>query len=230
MKAVFWVVDLYLNLEKKVDKKGDEIMLELETNEGLEPKNSNEKSENSPFILSKKILIDMDPLKQSERKETAILHCDTVYNPKNCFHFELHWLSCNSKLIQNMLSNWQRVGEKNGLKLVECYQEQPILSSESNPFQSLISIKISIPPPKNGKVSDLWFKMELLTHHGFILDMESDQNFNTNEIMYSYKKSSYKNSQFVHRSGIAFIQLSDLKDEFLWSNNKLLLSHVGKYA
>ena len=36
-----------------------------------------------PVELSRRIDIDMDPLKKSSRKETALLHYNTIHNPKN---------------------------------------------------------------------------------------------------------------------------------------------------
>jgi hypothetical protein len=36
-----------------------------------------------PVELSRKIDIDMDPLKKSPRKEMASLHYNTIHNPKN---------------------------------------------------------------------------------------------------------------------------------------------------
>ena len=45
-----------------------------------------------PIELSKKIIIDLDPQQKSIRKEMALVHYDTIHNPKNCFHLQLHWL------------------------------------------------------------------------------------------------------------------------------------------
>ena len=64
--------------------------------------------------LSRKIVIDLDPQLKSYRSELAILHYDTVYNPKNCYHFQMHWLVCTARLVEDLLLSWTRVAEKVG--------------------------------------------------------------------------------------------------------------------
>lgn len=67
-----------------------------------------------PIQMTKSFVADIDPNRRSNRRETAILHYDTVYNPVNCYHFQLHWLVCTAKLIQDMLTSWSRMAEKCG--------------------------------------------------------------------------------------------------------------------
>lgn len=72
------------------------------------------------FQAVKQIPIDMDPHKKSSRPEIALLHYDTTHNTKNCYHFQLHWLVCTARLVEDMLHLWSRNAEKCGFKLVEC--------------------------------------------------------------------------------------------------------------
>ncbi|RKO93162.1 hypothetical protein BDK51DRAFT_18831, partial [Blyttiomyces helicus] len=74
--------------------------------------------------LSRREVIDLDPQRKSPRREMALLHYDTVHNPRNCYHFQLHWLVCTARLIEDLLQSWARVAEKCGLKLVEAPVEQ----------------------------------------------------------------------------------------------------------
>lgn len=188
--------------------------------------------------LSRRLVIEMDPQQKSTRREIAILHYDTVHNPQNCYHFQLHWLVCTAKLIEDMLSSWTRVAEKCGLRLVEAPIEQAKPFADDNPFQSVVSIQLSLPPPSlaelkasNGgnapNISNLWFEMELVKHHGFVLDEESEKLFPTDCVRYSYKKPPYKYIQYVHRSGVAFIQILESGGGFRWVNNRLLLTSAA---
>ncbi|KAG0256174.1 vacuolar membrane-associated protein iml1 [Actinomortierella ambigua] len=205
--------------------------------------------------MSRTIIIDVDPNKRSDRRETAVLHYDLAHNVKHCYHFQLHWLGCTARLIEDMLQTWGRTAERCGLKLVEAPMEQESGDNPTNPFECPIPIKLALKhPPTKGfykpvstssaasthttggedaqdepvQVPKYHFLTELVKMHGFILDMESDELYPPmNQMSYSYKRSNFKNLQYVHRSGVAFIQVCcDGPFEFLWANNRLLTSHV----
>ncbi|KAF9132271.1 vacuolar membrane-associated protein iml1 [Mortierella sp. 14UC] len=193
--------------------------------------------------MSKTITIDVDPNKRSERRENAILHYDLAHNIKHCYHFQLHWLGCTARLIEDMLQSWGRTAERCGLRLIEAPIEQDSQGRAFNPFESPVPIKLALrPPPTKGffkpasqldpltepvQVPKLHFLTELVKSHGFILDMESDELYPpAAQLNYSYKRAPYKNIQYVHRTGVAFIQISyNGPHEFLWVNNRLLTSH-----
>lgn len=193
--------------------------------------------------MSKTITLDVDPNKRSERRETAILHYDLAHNIKHCYHFQLHWLGCTARLIEDMLQSWGRTAERCGLRLIEAPIEQDSQGRAFNPFESPVPIKLALrPPPTKGffkpassldpltepvQVPKLHFLTELVKSHGFILDMESDELYPpAAQLNYSYKRAPYKNIQYVHRSGVAFIQISyNGPHEFFWVNNRLLTSH-----
>jgi hypothetical protein len=67
--------------------------------------------------MSHSILINLDPHKKSDRRETAFLHFDAAHNTTNGFHFQLDWLG-TSRLVEDLLTSWQRNMQKYGLKLV----------------------------------------------------------------------------------------------------------------
>eukprot|EP00833_Pecoramyces_ruminatium_P015698 jgi/Orpsp1_1/1189730/evm.model.d7180000074061.1 len=100
-----------------------------------------------PFKLSQSLMIDVDPLQKSNRCEVATLHYDTVYNPMNCYHFQLHWLVCTARLIEDQLTSWSRFAERCGFKLVEAPYQQIQQYSNANPFQSVTVIKLALLPP-----------------------------------------------------------------------------------
>lgn len=67
--------------------------------------------------MSYSILINLDPHRKSDRRETAFLHFDAAHNTTNGFHFQLNWLG-TSRLVEDLLATWQRNLQKYGLKLV----------------------------------------------------------------------------------------------------------------
>ncbi|KAG0353832.1 vacuolar membrane-associated protein iml1 [Podila minutissima] len=194
--------------------------------------------------MSKTITLDVDPNKRSDRRETAVLHYDLAHNIKHCYHFQLHWLGCTARLIEDMLQSWGRVADKCGLRLIEAPIKQDSQGRAFNPFEAPVPIKLALRPPATKgffkpasqldpltepvQVPKLHFFTELVKLHGFILDMESDELYPpANQLKYSYRRAPYKNIQYVHRSGVAFIQISHNGPyEFLWVNNRLLTSHA----
>lgn len=181
--------------------------------------------------LSRKIEINVDPQGKSQRDEWAIIHYDTTHNPRNCYHFHLHWLVCTSRLVEDLIQYWTRSAEKFGLKLVEAPLEQAKLDAiDSNPFHSSVHIKLAVDPPsidkeslsyKTIEIPESYFEIELIKHFDFLLDVEADHMFPQNAVNYSFYRPPYKYTQYIHRSGTAFIQLLP-KDGFLWTNNRLV--------
>ncbi|CAG8443688.1 7242_t:CDS:2 [Scutellospora calospora] len=186
-----------------------------------------------PIELTKAMQIDIDPLKKSDRRETATLHYDLLFNPDNCYHFQLHWLGCTARLIEELLQKWSGNADRYGLKLVEVPVEQAMSMTDNNPFQSPTLIKLSVPPPSLDSLGKklhpainqhLYFEKQLIKHFKFILDVEADDVFPKEvKIKYSYNKTPYKYSQYIHRSGVAFIQICD--EGYLWVNNRLFTTH-----
>lgn len=98
--------------------------------------------------LSRKIVIDLDLQRRSYRKEWAFLHYSTIHNPRNCYHFQLHWLVCTTRLVEDMLQSWSRTAQRCGLKLIEAPVEQGRVDNvNDNPFQCPIKIGLAVSPP-----------------------------------------------------------------------------------
>ncbi|KAI9335535.1 hypothetical protein BDR26DRAFT_1009283 [Obelidium mucronatum] len=204
-----------------------------------------------PIELSKRLVIDMDPHKKSTRNEMAILHYDTIHNTRNCYHFQLHWLVCTPRLIEDLLQSWARAAERNGFKFVEAPIDQARVSSNDSPFQSVIPIPVAYYPSSSTHfeldlgnnnhpevrpddeasltVLHATFLCEIARRNGFILDVEADHSFDEGTVSYSFSKPRYENTQFVHRTGAAFIQVvpSGKGKGFLWVNNRLFLAAQG---
>lgn len=192
------------------------------------------------FAMSQSMIIDVDPYKKSDRRETAILHYDTIHNPNNCYHFQLNWLGCTAQLVQDLLQNWSRQAERCGLKLVEGSVDQAYEDSENdNPFQCPVPISMAVPPPSVDELCYMskiqvpaqFYEIALVRHLGFVLDVEADINFDRAkhegiDLEYSYIKEVYKYDQYIHQSGVAFVQIRPEKWGFFWVNNRLYTNHT----
>lgn len=130
------------------------------------------------------------------------------------------------------------MAEKCGLKLVEAPVEQTNHTLEENPFQSVINIPLLLKVPSceqariefddaNFDVPNQWFESEILKQFDFILDIEADAFIDPESIVYSYSRTTYKYTQFIHKSGSAFIQIRDDNLGFNWIVNHLLVSSSG---
>jgi DEP domain-containing protein 5 len=124
-----------------------------------------------------------------------------------------------------MLKSWQSRIDKYGLKLVEAYVDEISLVSSRNPFQSYYPIPIAIPPPDNQSISSKphFFECAILTKKfGFVLDIEASSRYPLHiDVYYSYRRSPFQYSQFVHRSGIAFVQVIGGSDGYRFLTNRL---------
>ncbi|KAI0692639.1 hypothetical protein C8T65DRAFT_72808 [Cerioporus squamosus] len=184
------------------------------------------------LILSQSLVVDVDPKKQSDQAESVILHHDIIHNPATCFHFELHWIGTTARLIDDLLRQWSRTIERYGLKLVEAYVDQISDIREKNAFQSCFPIPLAVPPPSlsdvgrrlpEGVEAMHYFESALLRKWGFVLDIEGAGHYNDQvDVDYSYRRSQYKYSQWVHRSGVAFVQVLGGSQGFLFLTNRLM--------
>ncbi|TFY54929.1 hypothetical protein EVG20_g9506 [Dentipellis fragilis] len=176
------------------------------------------------LILSQSMVIDIDPNKKSDQAESLILHHDIMHNPATVFHFELHWIGTTARCIEDTLRQWSRTIERYGLKLVEAYVTQISDIASRNPFQSCFPVCLAIPPPvvldiarrvPEGTQADQYFEYALLRRFNFVLDIEAAP-------------------AFVHRSGVAFVQVLGGAEGFLFLTNRLMgpgrmgTSPVGK--
>ncbi|TBU46873.1 hypothetical protein BD309DRAFT_562741 [Dichomitus squalens] len=184
------------------------------------------------LLLSQSAIIDADPKKQSDQAETVILHHDIIHNPATCFHFELHWIGTTARCIDDLLRQWSRTIERYGLKLVEAYVDQICDIREKNAFQSCFPIPLAVPPPQlddvgrhipDGAQAKHYFEYALLRKWGFVLDIEgADQYPDQVDVDYSYRRSHFRYSQWVHRSGVAFVQVLGGRQGFLFLTNRLM--------
>ncbi|RUS15805.1 hypothetical protein BC937DRAFT_91975 [Endogone sp. FLAS-F59071] len=215
-----------LKIEPMTELKSDQPMIELKNDLPRE------------FEMSKMMIIDLDEKKRSNRRETAILHYDAVHNARNCYHFQINWLGCTSQLINELLHSWSGKAERCGLKLVEASVDQAYAETENdNPFQCPVPIKLALSPPDiraslqelhpQFEVPYLYFETELVKYHKFVLDVEADGRYPKGvDLKYTYTKTEYRYDQYVHISGVSFIQIAPSGEGFFWVNNRLFTSHT----
>ncbi|KAH9966550.1 hypothetical protein BC827DRAFT_1124900 [Russula dissimulans] len=195
---------------------------------------ANVKKPKKQIILSQSMVIDMDPNKKSDRAEPVILHHDLIHNPATIFHFELHWIGTAARCIEDMLRVWTRTIERYGLTLVEAYVSQISAIADRNPFQSCFPVRLAVQPPvvldierrvpehRQGEAVR-YFEYALLRRFGFVLDIEATNSYAAHvDAVYSYRRAPFAYSQFVHRSGVAFVQVLGGSQGFLFLTNRLM--------
>lgn len=77
------------------------------------------------------------------------------------------------------------------------------------------------------KIPKEWFERELVKSFSFIMDTESDSNFPPNSRGFSYQRKIWPYTQYVHRSGVSFLQILPEAKGFLWVNNRLHLANTA---
>ena len=161
-----------------------------------------------------------------------MLHHDIIHNASTCFHFELQWIGTTARCIDDILRQWSRAIEKYGLRLVEAYVTQISDIQDQNPFQSCFPVPLALEPPTvrdlQSKVNEgtqvaHYFESALLRQLGYVLDIEAQSSYSDQvEVIYSYRRAPFKHSQWVHRSGVAFVQIIGGREGFLFLTNRLL--------
>ncbi|KAI0323325.1 hypothetical protein GY45DRAFT_1236384, partial [Cubamyces sp. BRFM 1775] len=74
-----------------------------------------------------------------------------------------------------------------------------------------------------GSQATHYFESALLRKWGFVLDIEAASHYpNQINVVYSYRRSPFKYSQWVHRSGVAFIQVLGGSQGYLFLTNRLM--------
>ncbi|KAJ7766620.1 hypothetical protein B0H16DRAFT_1309369 [Mycena metata] len=196
------------------------------------PRNFSPRQNKKRLILSQSMVIDIDPAKRSDQAESVILHHDVIHNPGTVFHFELQWIGSTARCIEDQLRQWNRTIERYGLKLVEAYVTQISDIRERNAFQSCFPLRLVVPPPvvpdlekrvPAGTHTAQYFEYALLRRFNFIVDIEAADLYPPQvDVIYSYRRSPFKYSQFVHRSGVAFVQVLGGDKGFLFLTNRLM--------
>ncbi|KAF3903021.1 hypothetical protein ABW20_dc0110140 [Dactylellina cionopaga] len=181
--------------------------------------------------LSKVMKYNIDPGKKSYRPEIVNLHYDRVHNPENCYHIRIEWLNVTAKLIEDALTTWAKTVQRYGLKLVEAPIDEICAISVSDPFRSPTVARLCIQPPNHfgidnsttsfaNTLHDFFLYHEaILKKFNFVLDLESSKNFPQDvEVTYSWGTPNYRYTQYIHRSGVLFAQITDLGDFLLLAN------------
>lgn len=161
-----------------------------------------------------------------------MLHHDLIHNPATVFHFELQWIGTTARYIEDQLRQWSKLIERYGLRLVEAYVTQISDVRDRNAFQSCFPLRLVVPPPivpdlrervPEGTQTTKYFEYALLRKFDFIVDVEAEEMYPEHvDVIYSYRRSPFKYSQFVHRTGVAFVQVLGGARGFLFLTNRLM--------
>ncbi|ODQ61550.1 hypothetical protein WICANDRAFT_75759 [Wickerhamomyces anomalus NRRL Y-366-8] len=187
------------------------------------------------YVLSKSLKFDIDPNRNSYKREIVTVHYDTVHNPNHCFHVRLEWLTATPKLVDDVINGWSRMCDRYGLKLVETPWNELCEIPRLSPFHSFVDIKLAINPWEKNEFYDqeiiekhrFFYHIYLLEFSGFLLDNRASlffQNEDDLEVLYSWGKPSFKYAQYIHRTGAYIAEIRDTGDLFLAPNN----SHISR--
>lgn len=219
-----------------------------------EPEPPNERQLSGPkrkILLSKAMKYNVDPKNLSYRPEIITLHYDRLHNPDNCYHIRIDWMNVTCKLIEDAITSWARTVDRYGLSLVEAPIEEIASIPLRNPLRSPSIIKPCLPPPQTSisslmtadatasadmsasfsaavtKPDPLYYHKAILRKQGFVLDSEAARNFPADvEVLFSWGRPAYRYSQYIHRSGVVFAQITD-DGQFLLMANRLYHQRAG---
>ena len=190
--------------------------------------------------LSKVMKYDVDHRKKSYRPELIDLHYELIHNPDNCYHIRVDWINVTAKLIEDTLVSWATTADRYGLKLVEVPIDEISSIVDSQPLRSpgIVKLPIAVPESQPQQYFDAgslgpqsrpdhhFYHKAILKKFGFVLDMEAARNFPSDvDVTYSWGKPKYRFSQYIHRSGVLLIQITE-RDEFLLLANHLYSNRV----
>jgi len=150
---------------------------------------------------------------------------EMVVNPSLCYHIRLEWINVTARLLQQAVAFWSRTTAHYGLLLVEGPLDEISSVNVKDPFRDALLI------PLSNKLyqGNLRFHLFILQLFNFVLDQESKSLFKDQGVARALPRA-YKYSQYVHQSGVAFVQVTG--NEFMWLSNRMYVSRrdVNGYA
>lgn len=186
-------------------------------------------------MLSKCMRYDVDHRKRSYRPERINLHYDRLHNPDNCYHIRIDWMSVTAKLIEDAVKQWAATAASHGLRLVEVPIAEACSITDQSPFRRPYAVKLALPPPNQRPVSYYdhnsfhaqpqtgkhYYQKAILRKFDFVLDVEAASNFPSNvDVSFSWGKPDFKYTQYIHRSGMLLVEITD-DGHFLALANRL---------
>ncbi|KAJ2809314.1 vacuolar membrane-associated protein iml1 [Coemansia guatemalensis] len=199
---------------------------------------------------SRVFALDLDPQRRSTRAEQCLVHVDATHSPSACFHVSVNWLNCTTHRIDELVRGWGRTAERCGMRLVEAPRVQDAEAAHSFHQPLRIALAQPPPPatalfdseweadfaradPTASRDATLArmvqslptypFERALLEEHDFVLDADADACFPAPALVAredSAERPAPPHTQYVHRSGAAFVQIC-APGRLLWLTNYL---------
>ena len=196
-------------------------------------------SKKRQIMLSSMLELDLDPMRKSTKPQILTVHFDRVHNPDHCFHIRFEWLTTTPRLVDDLINNLSKTADMYGLKFVEMPWEEVVSLNTFNPFYSSVYIELALNPLFDQQFNDplilekskYYYHIYFLESSGFLLDNRGSDSFDNNdsigyEIVYSWGKQTFKNIQFVHKTGAYIAEIIQDGSLFLAPNN-IHLSRVN---
>jgi DEP domain-containing protein 5 len=181
------------------------------------------------IVLSSCIKLDVDTRKESSRPEIALLHYDRIHNATACYHIRIEWLTATTRFIHQLLRNVSHIAWRYGLRLVEVPIDEISNVTNSNPFREPLEISLAKEPPASPHANEPFhYHEQLLKKFDFVVDTEAGHLFpsaNVDVLQSWGQKPNYASTQYIHRTGLAFVQISS-RGTFLWLSNRMYVSRT----
>ena len=197
------------------------------------PSTPTAKKQSLEVALSKSLLYDVGHRKKSHRSEVIALHYDRLHNPDNCYHIRIEWINATAKLVEDAVVSWATTVDRFGLRLVELPIAEAAVITEMHPFRAPYLIKLARHPPEQRPRTyfdtaslqpqeaneRFFYQKAILKKFNFVLDLEAATDFPSDvEVTYSWGKPDYRYPQYIHRSGVLLVQVTDEGDFLLLAN------------
>lgn len=144
-------------------------------------------------------------------------------------------MNVTAKLIEDAITTWAVTADRYGLMLVEAPIAEAMDLANKNPFRRPYLLKLALRPPDQQPATDFdptslvptqrkekfFYQKAILKRFNFVLDMEAASNFPSSvDVSYSWGRPDYKFSQYIHRSGRVFAQVTE-EGDFILTVNKM---------
>ncbi|KAJ1927189.1 vacuolar membrane-associated protein iml1 [Tieghemiomyces parasiticus] len=209
-------------------------------------------SPSAPIATTGHVTINADAKNTSDRTELAQVEYDRVYVSGVAYHLSVAWLGCTAPLIEELIGSWARLAERWGHRLVKVPARQltddhlvqiyPFLGTRMIRFVNAPSVQEIVdlagvgPDAAPAGTADwirllpkYFFEEAVLQALDFVLDHEPDSQFPANVKLHPASTASasgraaYTHLQYIHRSGLAFVQIRG-PGRLLWVDNPLHLT------
>ena len=185
-------------------------------------KEAGETAKRPCLVLSKKMLLNIDPRGRSDQPELVNIHYDRIASANECYHVRMDWMNATPALVVDTLREWMAVAERGGLRLVRLPIAEACQITQRHFFAECHLVKLVQPPPNHNTNPDgsqasgngpreqrSRYQRAILRAFDYVLDLEAAWEFPSSiDVTYSWGRPDYRSSQYVSRQGDVLAQIT----------------------